>query len=333
MNRGPQALLLEELSSLGGAGLEITRLDTMTNELPPAGPGVVRVGLDSKGGCPRLQVDGFDILLTVAADAPAPWVCLPAGAIDAALAHLNDTVSRQPSAAAAVAQVLRATLSLPFAQAQMLESMSYSMLLASESFHAWRASVPIRQPTLDEGPRVLMSREEGVLRIRLNRAGVCNAVDSRMRDSLVEALQFAIDDPDAEPVLLSGEGSAFCAGGDLNEFGKAEDPAVAHLIRLLRAPACLIYRIRERVCVRVQGACIGAGIEMAAAAGRVVALPDVFFRLPEVAMGLIPGAGGTASIPRRIGRHRTCFMALTGWDVDAATALSWGLIDALHESA
>jgi enoyl-CoA hydratase/carnithine racemase len=60
----------------------------------------------------------------------------------------------------------------------------------------------------------------------------------------------------------------------------------------------------------------------------VTAAAGTFFRLPEVSMGLIPGAGGTATIPRRIGRHRACFMAISGADIDLPTALAWGLIDA-----
>jgi enoyl-CoA hydratase/carnithine racemase len=79
--------------------------------------------------------------------------------------------------------------------------------------------------------------------------------------------------------------------------------------------------------VRLHGACVGAGIELPAYARRVVASPGTRFLLPEVAMGLIPGAGGTVSIPRRIGRWRTLFLALSGDVVDAATALSWGLVD------
>jgi enoyl-CoA hydratase/carnithine racemase len=78
----------------------------------------------------------------------------------------------------------------------------------------------------------------------------------------------------------------------------------------------------------VHGACVGAGIEVPAAAGWVVAAPGAYFRLPEVSMGLIPGAGGTASIPRRIGRQRACYMAISGADIDLATALDWGLVDA-----
>jgi enoyl-CoA hydratase/carnithine racemase len=64
-----------------------------------------------------------------------------------------------------------------------------------------------------------------------------------------------------------------------------------------------------------------------------VAHPDTTFRLPEVAMGVVPGAGGTASIPRRIGRHRTAALALSGLLIDAPTALRWGLIDRIDPSA
>ena len=78
---------------------------------------------------------------------------------------------------------------------------------------------------------------------------------------------------------------------------------------------------------RVHGPCAGAGIELAAFAGTVVAEAGTTFRLPEVGMGLIPGAGGTVSIPRRIGRWRTLYLALTGQPLDVATALAWGLAD------
>jgi enoyl-CoA hydratase/carnithine racemase len=61
----------------------------------------------------------------------------------------------------------------------------------------------------------------------------------------------------------------------------------------------------------------------------VLARPGAFFRLPEVSMGLIPGAGGTASIPRRVGRQRACYMAVSGVDIDVGAALRWGLVDAV----
>ena len=78
---------------------------------------------------------------------------------------------------------------------------------------------------------------------------------------------------------------------------------------------------------RLHRACIGAGIELPAFAGTVLAAPDARVRLPEVAMGLVPGAGGTVSLPRRIGRHRTCWLGVTGAELDAEAALAWGLVD------
>ena len=97
--------------------------------------------------------------------------------------------------------------------------------------------------------------------------------------------------------------------------------------RIPRSAGALIFRLRERIEVHVHGACIGAGIELPAFAARIKARPDAFFQLPEVAMGLIPGAGGSVSILPRIGRHRLAFMALTSQRIDVETALSWGLVD------
>lgn len=72
---------------------------------------------------------------------------------------------------------------------------------------------------------------------------------------------------------------------------------------------------------------LGSGLEMAAFCGWVSARDDAVFGLPELALGLIPGAGGTVSITRRIGRWRTAYLVLSGRTVGAATALSWGLVD------
>ena len=110
-------------------------------------------------------------------------------------------------------------------------------------------------------------------------------------------------------------------------------PPPRHRLRLRRSAGRALAAVADRVVVRVHGACVGAGVELPAFAGRVIARPDATFRLPEVAMGLIPGAGGTVSVPRRIGRQRTAWLALTGTAIDAATAKEWGLVDELTESA
>jgi enoyl-CoA hydratase/carnithine racemase len=88
-----------------------------------------------------------------------------------------------------------------------------------------------------------------------------------------------------------------------------------------------IDQVTDRVTVEVHGHCIGAGVELPSFASRVVARPDATFRLPEVSMGLVPGAGGTVSIPRRIGRQRAMHLALMGEPIGAEAALEWGLVD------
>lgn len=314
--------LLADLTALGGAGAVVVDLP---GEPPATGPGAVRIGVHRSGPLPRRAPEGFDILLCADLEAPRPWV--GTADLDRDLAVLTGAIELQPVASAVAAQVARMTLALPFDQALVLESLAYSMLLASEGFRAWRAATPPRQRMDADGPRVALAEHAGVLTIRLVRPARRNAFDARMRDDLCEALTFARDHPDGLPVILEGEGPAFSAGGDLDEFGAAGDVGRAHLIRTVRSPATLIRALGPRLIARLHGACVGAGIEVPAAAARITARSDAIFRLPEVSMGLIPGAGGTATIPRRIGRERACYMAISGAEIDAETALAWGLID------
>jgi enoyl-CoA hydratase/carnithine racemase len=207
--------------------------------------------------------------------------------------------------------------------------MAFSMLLASDGFKAWRADRPVKARADPGGQRVGIDVSESGIALRLMRPDVRNAFDAAMRDALSEALIFALEHPDQPAVTLSGEGPCFSAGGDLDEFGAATDVGLAHLIRTLRSPVRLARGLGDRLTVELHGACVGAGIEVPAAAGRVVARAGSVFRLPEVSMGLIPGAGGTASLPRRIGRQRAAWLAISGATLDAESARVWGLLDAV----
>ncbi len=128
-------------------------------------------------------------------------------------------------------------------------------------------------------------------------------------------------------------GRTSAPAADLSEFGTTPDPLTGHLVRTTRSAARAVAGCDRRTTAYLHGACIGAGIELAAFADRVVAAPDTTVTLPELSMGLVPGAGGTASIPRRIGRQRTAWLALTGLPIDAATALAWGLVDEVSAAA
>jgi len=208
----------------------------------------------------------------------------------------------------------------------LAESLAYSSLQHSEQFTAWLSGRESGQPG-SEDEVLLVKRQGSRLDLTLNRPDKHNAYSGQVRDELTSALQLALTDNSITEVTLQGRGPSFCSGGDLNEFGEAQDAGSAHLVRMTRSVARLMYGLRDRLVCHVHGACIGAGIELPAFCGRIVAEPSAYFALPEVALGLVPGAGGSVSIVRRIGRHRFNQLALSGQKLDAETALGWGLID------
>ena len=246
-------------------------------------------------------------------------------------AALRARIARAPLAAGVLVGLLRATEKLPVPDALFAESLAYATLQAGPEYRRWlaahRAPVPFR-PT-DEGPAVVMTREGAQLTVELNRASNRNAMNVEMRDGLVEAFGLALADRSIRKVVLRGRGRCFSTGGDLTEFGSVPDPATGHAIRMQVLPARFLAQCASRVEVRVHSACIGAGIELPAFARRIVAAPDAFFQLPELDFGLIPGAGGTVSIPRRIGRQRAAWLMLSGRKIGAKQALAWGLVDAV----
>jgi hypothetical protein len=259
---------------------------------------------------------------------PAPRTCVTTDDRDAALAAVSATVTSSPQAATVLVALLRLTASLPVPDGVVAESLAYSMLLTGEEFGSWRRARPVRRVPEALEPAVLCARDGAALSVVLNRPARRNAYGREMRDGLVEALEIAVVDPGVERVVLRGAGRAFCSGGDLDEFGSTRDVIVAHNVRLERNAGLLLHRLRERVVVEVHGACVGAGVELPSFASRVVAADDAWFQLPELQMGLVPGAGGTVSVSGRIGRWRTAWLALTGRPVEVATALAWGLVDA-----
>jgi hypothetical protein len=244
-----------------------------------------------------------------------------------ALDLLTASVRRHPLAAVTLALLLRGGDGRSIEEGLVAESTAYSMLQGSPEFVTWLAARTKRLRPHDGGDVVLVERQGSVLRVTLNRPARHNAFTSSIRDQLVDALTLADADSTIDRVVLDGAGPSFCSGGDLDEFGALPDPATGHVVRLTRSPARLLARLAPRVFVQLHGSCMGAGIELPAFAGHVTADPDTRMALPELSLGLIPGAGGTVSLPRRIGRHRTAFLALSGSIVDARVALAWGLVD------
>ncbi len=244
------------------------------------------------------------------------------------LEPIIESIERHPIASALFVQLLRLNEKVSISDALVAESLVFSTLQHGSEFLSWLANrSQDSQHEEQQSPPVLVERYGEALLITLNRPNKHNAWSSSMRDALCEALQLGATDDSIQRIYIQGNGPSFSAGGDLNEFGSARDAGIAHLSRSALNAGYLIEQMRQRVTVRVHGACIGAGIEIPAFASRIEADPNAFFELPELRMGLVPGAGGTASILRRIGRQRTAWLGVTGQRIDAIQAKEWGLID------
>ena len=180
-----------------------------------------------------------------------------------------------------------------------------------------------------------MTRDAQHLIVNLNAPDSHNEIDITLRDALCEAFELAMIDDAIEKLSISASGKSFSIGGALSEFGQVANPATAHWIRSIRLPGRLLARLVWRdkpvhVKAHLNGPAIGAGLELAAFAHEVTAHSKAWIQLPEITMGLIPGAGGTVSVSRRIGRHKTAYMTLTGKRIRAETACAWGLIDKIE---
>jgi enoyl-CoA hydratase/carnithine racemase len=245
--------------------------------------------------------------------------------------QLVATVERAPIAARSLALLLRGLPKVDVDTGLAMESAVYSVLQSGPEFDAWRRSSR-HDPIVDAESTVVVERsDDAAVVITLNRPARHNAISTRLRDELSEALWVPLADPSIASVRLRGAGRSFCSGGDLGEFGSRRDPAIAHVTRLARSPARLIHRLADRLTVDVHGATMGGGIEMASFAGYVRAHPDTRIALPEIELGLVPGAGGTVGLTRRIGRQRTAALALTGTTIAASVARDWGLVDEISD--
>jgi enoyl-CoA hydratase/carnithine racemase len=251
--------------------------------------------------------------------------------VTTAVAEIRERLERWPRAAAVCDDVLRALdATAPAFAGVITESLAYSTLQSGPEFNRWLVErSPATTPAIPEP--VEAERDGDVLRVRFNRPQRHNAFSTDARAALLEALEVARLDPSVARMVLSGNGESFCSGGDLAEFGTFTDPSSAHLARTRHSPALVLDEITARLgpaCrAEVHGQVLGSGLEMAAFCGWVTCRPGATLGLPELALGLIPGAGGTVSVTRRIGRWRTAYLVLSGKTIDPVTALAWGLVD------
>lgn len=174
-------------------------------------------------------------------------------------------------------------------------------------------------------PIVESALHGNILVLTLNNPPV-NALGVEIRRGLLAAIDSANDNPAVEAILLVGAGRHFCGGADIREFGQTpQAPALPEVVKRIEDSS-------KPVLAAIQGVALGGGLEVALAAHYRLATGSARLGLPEVLLGLLPGAGGTQRLPRLIGAKAALELMLSGRHLSAREALDLGLLDRLGDS-
>jgi enoyl-CoA hydratase/carnithine racemase len=180
---------------------------------------------------------------------------------------------------------------------------------------------------MDPETMILSALEDGLLEVRLARPERRNALDESMVDGLRTALESAARDDGTRAVVLTAEGSAFCAGADLARFDRQLDGrAFRFESHRLTALTNLIERIEKPVIAAVNGAAVGFGVQLALACDLRVGATSARFLFNEGRLGLLPTHGGVARLVKLVGLARARDLLLSSREVDAARAFELGLL-------
>ena len=176
----------------------------------------------------------------------------------------------------------------------------------------------------DETAVTNLAVEDGIAIVTVNSPPV-NALSAPVRDGIAAAMREASADPAVKAVVLICEGRTFIAGADISEFGKPpKGTPLLEMIDTLESNA-------KPVVAAIHGTALGGGLETALGAHYRVAVPSAKVGLPEVKLGIIPGAGGTQRLPRVVGAERALEMITSGTPIGAVQAKEYGLLDEVVE--
>jgi enoyl-CoA hydratase/carnithine racemase len=175
---------------------------------------------------------------------------------------------------------------------------------------------------------VLVTGDAAVCEVRLNRPEKRNAITFLMYERLTRALSTAQADEAVRAVLLSGEGTSFSAGNDLQDFLAGPALSAAHpAMQFLRTLATF----GKPLLAAVQGQTVGIGVTMLLHCDLIVAARSAQFTLPFVALGLVPEAGSSLLLPRLVGHQRAAELLFLGQPFNADTAYRLGLVNSVVE--
>lgn len=172
---------------------------------------------------------------------------------------------------------------------------------------------------------IIVTKEPGYAVVQLHRPDALNALNIKLMQELVGALETLDADPDVRCVILTGTEKAFAAGADIKEMADAS--AVEMLVRDQFARWDRIRKIKKPLIAAVSGFALGGGCELAMSCDIIIASESAKFGQPEINIGVMPGAGGTQRLTRAVGKYKSMEMVLTGKMISADEAQQYGLVN------
>ncbi len=175
---------------------------------------------------------------------------------------------------------------------------------------------------------LLITKEPPLAWFKLNRPELANALNSELLQAILKACNEIALDKNIHVVAIIGSGlKVFCAGADLSERKNMTEAQVIDYHLLIQRTMQAIESLPQPVIAAINGSAYGGGVELALACDLRVMIKDATLRLPEVKLGIIPGAGGTQRLPRLIGKSKAKEMILTGSPLTAEEGFQYGLIN------
>ncbi|TAK65438.1 MAG: enoyl-CoA hydratase [Bacteroidetes bacterium] len=175
---------------------------------------------------------------------------------------------------------------------------------------------------------IIVTKQDGFATIQFNRPDVLNAINMKLMEELVDALETLDKDDDVRAVVITGNEKAFAAGADIKEMADAS--AIEMLLRDQFARWDRIRKIKKPLIAAVSGFALGGGCELAMTCDITIASETAKFGQPEINIGVIPGAGGTQRLTRAVGKYKAMEMVLTGAMLTADEAQRWGLVNKIY---
>lgn len=179
----------------------------------------------------------------------------------------------------------------------------------------------------DDEDTVRVEKNEEIATVTLNRPDALNAISKDLLIALRTALDDLSSDDDLRAIVLNGAGRGFCSGADLHEMQDIDADEAEYRSDIAEEITVTLETTGKMTVAAIHGPCIGGGNELALACDFRIAREDALFGQPEVHVGLIPGFGATARLPRLIGWTQAKRLLLTGEKIGADEAADIGLVD------